>query len=188
MAKRPLESKKEGTRLHCAQVARGRKVSKFSESSWMDRRILPTPGQPHDDRHLLYRTLAEDRQAGPDESKKRFSNPLRIFSQVFDKNKDDRIPVFRRTSGHGKDHSMKHCEETWNGRVEIGKTYWSQPSSSSSSQQWWQHEHQDQWRDQQDWHFYVLEVLKISSGNSGRSCKLFPAASLRQFPGGSSLL
>ena len=42
------------------------------------------------------------------------------FSQVFDKNKDDRILVFRRTRECGKDHSMKHCEQTWNGRVNSG--------------------------------------------------------------------
>ena len=48
-------------------------------------------------------------------------NPQRKFSQVFDKNEDDRFPLFRRTTERGKDHAMKHCEQTWTGRVEIRK-------------------------------------------------------------------
>ena len=68
--------------------------------------------------------------------------PLRELSQVFDKNKVASIPSCRRTREYGKNHSMKHCEQNWSGRVIFWKTYWSQPSSSSSSQQWWQHEHQ----------------------------------------------
>ena len=38
-------------------------------------------------------------------------NPLRKFSQVFDKNKDDRITPFRRTRECGKDHSMKNFDQ-----------------------------------------------------------------------------
>ena len=49
------------------------------------------------------------------------SNPLRKFSQVLDKNKDDRIPLFRRLREYGKDHSVKHYEQNWSGRAKIGK-------------------------------------------------------------------
>ena len=49
------------------------------------------------------------------------SIPLLKFSPVFDKSKQDRNPSFRRTRERGKDHSMKHCEQTWSGRVKIGK-------------------------------------------------------------------
>ena len=41
------------------------------------------------------------------------------LSQVFDENKEDRTPMFRRTRGHAKDHSTKHCEQTWNGTAHI---------------------------------------------------------------------
>ena len=41
----------------------------------------------------------------------KISDPLRKFSQVFDKNKDDKIPSLRRTREWCKDHSMKHCEQ-----------------------------------------------------------------------------
>ena len=47
-------------------------------------------------------------------------SPLHEFSQVFDKNKDERILLFRRTREYGKDHSMKHCEQSWDGRVKFG--------------------------------------------------------------------
>ena len=56
----------------------------------------------------------EDRQGGPMNARKD-SNPVRNISQVFDKNKDDTIPVSRRTRERGKDHSMKHCEHNLNG-------------------------------------------------------------------------
>ena len=47
-------------------------------------------------------------------------SPLHEFSQVFDKNKDERILLFRRTREYGKDHSMKHREQSWNDRVKFG--------------------------------------------------------------------
>ena len=49
------------------------------------------------------------------------SSPPRKLSQVFDKNKDDRTSIFRRTREHDKDHSMKRCEQTWIGTARIGK-------------------------------------------------------------------
>ena len=48
------------------------------------------------------------------------SVPLRKFSQVFDKKKDNIIPLLQRTREQGKDHSMKHCEQNYNGWVNIG--------------------------------------------------------------------
>ena len=54
----PKRSKKEQARFHRAQVAERRKVSRISESSWMDRRLLPIHRLPHDDRHLQQRNLA----------------------------------------------------------------------------------------------------------------------------------
>ena len=121
---------------HDSIVIRWQEDEKFRHSqtsSWMDRGILPIPGPPHDDRHLVHRTLApealvrkhhhagiDDRQAGLMRARKNPS-PLRNLSQVFDKNKDDRIPFFPRTREYGKDHSTKHCEQTWNGTARIGK-------------------------------------------------------------------
>ena len=50
-------------------------------------------------------------------------SPLLKLSQVFDKNKDDIIFIFRRTREHGKDHSMKRCEQRlgMNGTAKSGK-------------------------------------------------------------------
>ena len=79
------------------------------------------------------------------------SDPLRKFSQISDKNKDDRIPLFRRTRAR-----QRLLDEELRAELERicqnWRTYFSQPSSSSwSSQNWWQHEHQDsQWREHQD--------------------------------------
>ena len=47
--------------------------------------------------------------------------PQRELSQVFDKNKVASISSCRRTRENGKNHSMKHCEQNWSGRVMIGK-------------------------------------------------------------------
>ena len=55
---RPKRSKKEQSQIHRAQVARGRKVSKFSESSWMDKNFADTWTNLHDDQHLPQRNLA----------------------------------------------------------------------------------------------------------------------------------
>ena len=41
-------------------VATAWEVQKFSASPWMDGRILPILALPHDDRHLLHRTLASE--------------------------------------------------------------------------------------------------------------------------------
>ena len=86
------------------------------------------------------------------EREKKTSPPHKI-SQFFDKNKDDRTSIFRRKREHAKDHSMEHCEQTWNGTAPNWKTHMSQTSSSSSSsQQRWQHKHQEtQWRDEHWW-------------------------------------
>ena len=59
----------------------------------------------------------DDRQAGSMRARK----DLKSTTQTFDENKDDRTPTFRSTRGHGKDHSTKHCEQTWNGTAQIGK-------------------------------------------------------------------
>ena len=53
--------------------------------------------------------------------RERTLSPPRKLSQIFDKNKNHIIPFFRRTREHGKDHSMKHCEQTWNDTAQIGK-------------------------------------------------------------------
>ena len=42
------------------QVATGWEVQEFSAFRWMDGRILPILGLPHDDRHLSHRTLASE--------------------------------------------------------------------------------------------------------------------------------
>ena len=47
-------------------------------------------------------------------------SPPRKISQFFDKNKDDRTSIFRRKREHAKDHSIKHCEQTWNDTAKIG--------------------------------------------------------------------
>ena len=77
---------------------------------------------------------------------------LRKFSQVFDKNKDDRILLFRRT----RELRQRPFNEALRAELEWmsqnWRTYVSQPSSSSSSSQnWSQHEHQDaRWSEHQD--------------------------------------
>ena len=49
----------------------------------MDRRILPVPGLPHGDRHLLHRTLtSEDRQAGPMKARKDFRPTAKILASL----------------------------------------------------------------------------------------------------------
>ena len=96
-------------------------------------------------------------------------SPLHEFSQVFDKTKDERILLFRRTREYGKHHSMKQLRAILGWQSQNWNPYWSQLSSSIflfnfplqfSSQQWWQHEHQDsqrrehqdtQWRDHNWW-------------------------------------
>ena len=95
----------------------------------MDRRILPIPRLLHDNRHLSHRTdtRAPSRWCATmtivqlDQWKQEeILNPPRKFSQVFDKNTDDRIPSFRRTREWGQDNSMKHCAKNWNRWVKIG--------------------------------------------------------------------
>ena len=172
MPKRPLEcngclkrSKKEWRRLHCDQVARRRKVSTFSKSSWMDRRILPIPGPPHDDRHLLQRTMApeapvrKDHRAGmqwwwspswTDASAKRFlSNTQTLTSLRKEQGRQNSfIAKNERVRQRPFDEALR-ADLEW--QSQHWKTYWSPTSSSSSSQQWWQHEHQHtQWREHQD--------------------------------------
>ena len=51
----------------------------------------------------------------------KISSPPRELSQIFDENKDDRTSFSRRRSEHAKDHSMKPCEQTWDGTAKIGK-------------------------------------------------------------------
>ena len=48
------------------------------------------------------------------EQKDVISNPLRKISQVFDKSKEDKIPIFRRTREQGKDHSTMICKRNQN--------------------------------------------------------------------------
>ena len=165
MAQRPLESngcpqrsKKEGSRLPCDQVARGRKVSKFSESSWMDgknfadtwttsrRSTSPTPhpgirgtGTRAPSRwYAMMMMIAKLDRCEHEE----ILSPLRELSQVFDKNKVASIPSCRRTREYGKEPFDEALRAELEWQSHDWKTYWSQPSSSSSSQQWWQHEHQ----------------------------------------------
>ena len=156
MAKRPLESneypkgsKKEGSRLHCDQVARGRKVSTLSASSWMDRGILPIPGPPHDDRHLVHRTLApealvrkhhhagiDDRQAGLMRARKKSKSttqPLTSLRQEQGR-QNSFFPKNERVRQRPFDEALR-ADLEWHSQN--WKTYWSQTSSSSSSQQWW---------------------------------------------------
>ena len=88
------------------------------------------------------------------------SDPLPKFSQVFDKNLDDRIPLFRRTRrpfDEARRAELEWMSHNWS-------TYFSQPSSSSSSQNWWQHEHPySQWREHQDtqWRRSPMERSKM---------------------------
>ena len=70
---------------------------------------------PWHQRHRYESTITlvcndEKCQAGPMKARKDFK--LRKFSHVFDKKKDDSILLFRRTREWGKDHSMKHCEQS----------------------------------------------------------------------------
>ena len=137
MAKRSLESNgcqkrsvEKRSRLHCDQVARTKSIEILRElmdgqknfaDTWntSQRSTSPTPhlgtrctGTKTPSRWYATKMIA---QLDRCEHEKIFS-PLR-----FDKNKDDIIPFFRRTREYGKDHSMKHCEETWNGRAKVGR-------------------------------------------------------------------
>ena len=80
---------------------------------------------PWHQRHRYESTITQvwndvDRQAGPMRARRDLSPPPEL-SQVFDKSKVASIPSCRRTREYGKDHSMKHCEQTWSSRVNIGK-------------------------------------------------------------------
>ena len=140
------------------------KVSRISETSWMDRRILPIPGQPHDDRHLLQFTPA------PAAPLRTHHHAMMIIGKL-DRCERENIKCTAQTlTSLGQEQGRQNSYIPKNERVrqrpfdealradlerqsQNWKTYWSQTSSSSSSQQWWQHEHQDtQWSEHQDTH------------------------------------
>ena len=68
MATRPLESNRRlerstGTQqpsLDPEQVAERRAIHNFPVGDWVDRKLLPSPGLPHDDRHLPPRALSPE--------------------------------------------------------------------------------------------------------------------------------
>ena len=128
----------------------------------MDGRCLPILGRPHDDRHLLHRTLAsestialacndEDRQAGPMKARKDFRPTTKIVASLRQEQgrQNSFVPKNERTRQRPFDEVLQAKSELLNQNWRI---YFSQSSSSSSSpQNWWQHEHQDsQWREHQD--------------------------------------
>ena len=129
----PKEDKETWKRHYHNPVATRWEVQKFWASPRPDGRILPIPGLPHDDRHLTphsgirstgtrapSRWDATMRIVKLDQWKEQeISNTLRKFSQVFNKNKEDRIPI-PKNERTKQDHSMMHCEQNWSGRVKIG--------------------------------------------------------------------
>ena len=52
--------------------------------------------------------------------REKISSPPRTNSRFLNENKDDRTLTSRRTRERAKDHSMKHCDQTWNGTARIG--------------------------------------------------------------------
>ena len=48
--------------------------------------------------------------------REQISSLPRTFSQFF----NDRTPTSRRTRGRARNHSMQHCEQTWNGTAKLG--------------------------------------------------------------------
>ena len=60
----PKEEQERTVRIPSCSDGRMSQRFEISESSWMDRRLLPIPGQPHDDRHLLQYNLAAAEPAG----------------------------------------------------------------------------------------------------------------------------
>ena len=159
MAKRQLESNgcpkrtmETQSRLHFDQVELRRKVSKFSASPWMDRRISPILELPHDDRHLLHRTsLApeapvrgtvtlvcndEDLQAGQMRARKDFKPTTQSLASLRQELgwQNSFIPKNERVRQRPVDETLR-AELEW--QSQNWKTCWSLPfSSSSSSQQW----------------------------------------------------
>ena len=95
---------------------------------------------PWHQRHQYESTITlacndEDRVAGPMKARKDFRPTTKILAQVFDKNKDDRIPLFMKNKRMRErlfDEALR-AELEW--MSQNWKTYFSQPSSSSSSTQ-----------------------------------------------------
>ena len=142
----PKRTKKWWYRLRCDQVAKERKVSKFSDCWWMDESILPMLGLPHDDRRLQHRTLAPEapvrkhilvcsdddgRQHGPMRARKDLEPTTKKSNKSSTRTRKTQI----------------FSEEREN---EPGTIRW---SIASRPGRWWQHEHQDsryhvtEWRD-----------------------------------------
>ena len=139
-AKRPLEgngcqkrSEKEGSRLHCGQVARGWKVSKFSECSWMDRRFLPILGPsptPHPGtRGTSTKTPSRCRQAGPMRARKDFKSTSQTLTSLRQEQGRQNLssPENERARERPFDEALR-ADLEW--QRQYWKTCWSQLSSS----------------------------------------------------------
>ena len=120
---------------HDSIVIRWQEDEKYrnsSERSWMDRRILPILGSPHDDRHLQNRTLGT-RGTGTKTPSRWYAMiviaKLRKISHVFDKNKDGQnscIPKNERVRQRPFDEALR-ADLEW--ERQNWKTFWSQTSS-----------------------------------------------------------
>ena len=145
-----------------------KKLEGHDHSPWMDGRILPILGLPHDDRHLntaLWHqrhryestiTLAckdEDLQAGPMKATRDFKPITRILTSLRQEKGARQNSFIPKNEGV----RQRPFDEALLAELEWMSQNWrpcfSQPFFFliTSSQNWWQHEHQDtQWREHQD--------------------------------------
>ena len=155
----PKGARRKGSRLHCDQVTRGRKVLKSSKSSKMDKNFADT-------RTTLRRSTSPTPHHGTRGTRTRA--PSRWYAMMMiakldrcehEKTKSTTQTLRSLRQEQGRQNSFipknervrqRPLDEALRADLEWQSLNW-KTSSSSSSRNWWQHEHQYfQWREHQD--------------------------------------